>query len=138
LRLASGPKDREPQAVRRRLRPGAPDAQARERSRMRGCSPLPLFTARCLSAFQVRTRVTGGLKRTVGYAEGREMVERLARVAVSDEWSRKQRVTTTCAFCGESIEAFVPEAVAWFAEHRRAKHPSVPEPERRPPRRPSP
>jgi len=98
----------------------------------------PLFTARCLSAFQVRTRVTGGLKRTVGYAEGREMVERLARVAVSDEWSRKQRVTTTCAFCGESIEAFVPEAVAWFAEHRRAKHPNVPEPERRPPRRPSP
>jgi hypothetical protein len=91
-----------------------------------------------LSAFQVRTRVTGGLKRTVGYAEGREMVERLARVAVSDEWSRKQRVTTTCAFCGESIEAFVPEAVAWFAEHRRAKHPNVPEPERRPPRRPSP
>jgi len=59
------------------------------------------------------------------------MVERLARVAESDEWSRRQRVTTTCAFCGESIEAVVPEAVAWFAEHRRAKHPNMPEPERR-------
>lgn len=68
---------------------------------------------------------------TVGYAERREMVERFARVAESDEWSRKQRVTTTCAFCGESVEAFVPEAVAWFAEHRRAKHPNVAEPARR-------
>ena len=49
---------------------------------------------------------------------------------VSDEWSQKQRVTTTCAFCGESVEARVPDAVAWFAEHRRTKHPNVPEPVR--------
>jgi len=49
----------------------------------------------------------------------------------SGEWSQKQRVTTTCAFCGESVEALVPDGVAWFAEHRRTKHPSLPEPERR-------
>jgi hypothetical protein len=54
-----------------------------------------------------------------------------AAAPASDEWSQRQRVTTTCAFCGESIEALVPDAVAWFAAHRRTKHPSVPEPERR-------
>ena len=46
-------------------------------------------------------------------------------------WSQKQRVTSTCTFCGESVEALVPDAVAWFAEHRRAKHPHIPEPEGR-------
>jgi hypothetical protein len=54
----------------------------------------------------------------------------LPTALVSEEWSQKQRVTTTCAFCGESIEARVPEAVAWFAEHRRTKHPNLPEPVR--------
>jgi len=54
----------------------------------------------------------------------------LAEAPKSDEWSRRQRVTSTCAFCGESVEAFVPEGVAWFAEHRRTKHPNVPEPKR--------
>lgn len=54
----------------------------------------------------------------------------LAEVPEVDEWSQRQRVTTTCAFCGESVDALVPEAVAWFADHRRTKHPEVPEPDR--------
>jgi hypothetical protein len=54
----------------------------------------------------------------------------LARVPEVDEWSQRQLVTTTCAFCGESVEALVPQAAAWFAEHRRIKHPDVPEPKR--------
>jgi len=47
------------------------------------------------------------------------------------EWSQRQLVTTTCAFCGASIEAPAPEARAWFAEHRRAAHPDLPEPQPR-------
>jgi hypothetical protein len=54
-----------------------------------------------------------------------------ATAPASDESSQRQRVTTTCAFCGESVEALVADGVAWFAEHRRTRHPSLPEPERR-------
>jgi hypothetical protein len=54
----------------------------------------------------------------------------LAQVPEVKEWAQRQLVTTTCAFCGEGVEALVPQAAAWFAEHRRIKHPDVPEPER--------
>jgi len=50
-----------------------------------------------------------------------------------EAWAAQQRVTTTCAFCGESVEALVPDAVAWFARHRQTKHPNEPT---RAPRRP--
>lgn len=39
---------------------------------------------------------------------------------------QQQRVTSTCAICGESIEALVADAVAWFAHHRKTKHPNQP------------
>jgi hypothetical protein len=55
----------------------------------------------------------------------------LGQVAMSLAWSQQQRMTTTCGFCGESFEAQVPDAIAWFAEHRARKHPNVPEPQRR-------
>ena len=47
------------------------------------------------------------------------------------EWSQRQIVTTTCGFCGASIEAPAPEARAWFAEHRKTAHPELPEPQPR-------
>lgn len=52
----------------------------------------------------------------------------------SEGWAQRQRVTSTCAICGDRVEAVVPEAVAWFAQHRRTKHPNLPEPQSRRPR----
>jgi hypothetical protein len=50
--------------------------------------------------------------------------------------ARRTLVTTSCAICGESLEAVVEEGVAWFATHRATKHPELPEPEQRRRRRP--
>jgi len=55
----------------------------------------------------------------------------LGPAASSLEWSQQQTMTSTCGICGESVEARVPEAVAWFADHRARKHPNLPEPQRR-------
>lgn len=44
----------------------------------------------------------------------------------AEVWAQRQRITSTCAICGESVEALVPEAVAWFAKHRKTKHPNLP------------
>jgi hypothetical protein len=49
----------------------------------------------------------------------------------SEEWVQQQRITSTCALCGASIEALVPQAVAWFAQHRQTEHPNLPEPQHR-------
>lgn len=52
-------------------------------------------------------------------------------ISHSEEWIQRQRVTSTCAICGASIEALVPEAAAWFAQHRKVEHPDLPEPQPR-------
>jgi hypothetical protein len=46
--------------------------------------------------------------------------------ADAEVWAQQQRITTTCAICGASIEALVPDAVAWFAQHRKTEHPNQP------------
>jgi hypothetical protein len=52
----------------------------------------------------------------------------LGRAAGALEWSQQQWMTSTCGICGESVQARVPDAVAWFADHRARKHPELPEP----------
>jgi hypothetical protein len=54
-----------------------------------------------------------------------------APTSVSEGFARQQRVKSTCALCGQSVEALLPEAVAWFAEHREAAHPHLPKPRER-------
>lgn len=48
------------------------------------------------------------------------------RGAEAEVWVQQQRITSTCALCGESVEGLVPDAVAWFANHRKTKHPNQP------------
>ncbi len=66
-------------------------------------------------------------------AEKSETMQDANGQLVSDPqaWALRQRVTSTCAICGASFEALAPEAFAWFAEHRKRKHPNLPEPQSR-------
>jgi hypothetical protein len=42
-------------------------------------------------------------------------------------WSAQQPIVCTCGICGESTEGTVEATAEWFADHRRATHPELPD-----------